>query len=480
MGLDELLAVVDGAEVALDDRVLVRIADSRAVVERTLTTGADVYGMTTQVGHGKDTRLTAEQIRHQQLALVTSHGGGIGEPLPTEIVRAAMAVRLNGIARGWSGAAPAVADTLVAMLNARVTPLVPRTGSVGAGDLGQMAMIAQVAVGLGRADCAGETLSGAEALRRAGIAALQLGGRDGLALIATNGVSIGQAALVVARAEAIAGAADVAAALSMEATRANPSVLHPAVGRAKPIPGQVAAADHLRELLDGGDLLRTGAARSVQDALSFRVVPQVHGALREYVAGTRRAVLTELNAGSDNPLTDSSEQTMISNGTFHPMVLAISCDALRVALAHVGELSERRMDQLWKGFFGRPTGWPSPPSYGMQVRYPAAAVLSELKQQAAPATLDTPPLDLGIEDHATGAPLSVRRTDAALGLLEDLLAAELMLAHDLLAGAPELPRLGVGTAVAQDLVEDAIAAAEDRPDAEHRAVRERLRIPYSN
>src|SRR5215468_8332658 len=292
LAIEDLLAVVDGARVELDDGTRARIAASRAVVDRALAGGEAVYGLTTQVGHGRDTRLTEEEVQGEQRFLVVSHSGGIGPPLPAAIVRAALAVRLNGIARGGSGAGVAAAEILAAMLNAGVHPVVPGTASVGAADIGQMAGMAQVAIGMGRAEYRGEVLAGGEALRRAGITPLVLGGKDGLALISANGVSVGQAALV-------AEAADIAAALSMDATGANLSVLQPAVGRAKPIQGQVAAADHLRGLLAGSPLLEPGGARSVQDALSFRVVPQVHGALREYIAAARSAVAAELNAAAD-------------------------------------------------------------------------------------------------------------------------------------------------------------------------------------
>lgn len=475
LGIEDLLAVADGARVELDDGTRARIAAGRAVVDRALAAGEAVYGLTTQVGHGKDTPLTEEEIRGEQRWLVVSHSGGIGPPLPTAVVRAALAVRLNGIARGGSGAGVAVAEILAALLNAGVHPVVPETASVGAADVAQMAGMAQVAIGLGRAEYCGEILPGCEALRRAGIAPLVLGGKDGLALISANGVSVGQAALVVARAVRVAEAADIAAALSMEATGANTSVLHPAVGRAKPIPGQLAVADHLRALLAGSPLLDPGGARSVQDALSFRVVPQVHGALREYVTAARHAVTAELNAAADNPLVSVPDQALISNGNFHPMVLAIACDALRIALAQVGQLSERRMAHLWDAFFRQLAGGPPPTgAYGLQLRYPAAALFPELKQLAAPASLDTPPLDLGVEDHGTSAPLSVRKTDAALGLLEDLLAIELLLARDLLAAAPNPPALGAGTGAAFRAAAQAIAAADPRPDAVHRALRDRF------
>jgi histidine ammonia-lyase len=473
LGLDSLLAIVDGARVELTDGVRTAIAASRAVVDRALANSDAVYGLTTQVGHGKDTRLSDEQIRGEQTFLVMSHSGGVGQPLPTRQVRAALAVRLNGIARGGSGASPAAADVLAAMLNAGVHPIVPEISSVGAADLGPMAGMAQVTIGEGRAEYHGDLLSGGEALGRAGITPLKLSGKDGLALISANGVSIGHAALVVARAEQAAAAADLAAALSMEATAANPSIIHPSVARAKPIPGQAAAADHLRGLLAGSALLQPDASHSVQDALSFRVIPQVHGALREYIAAARNAVTVELNASDDNPLASAADQAMISNGNFHPMVLAISCDALRIAVAQVGQLSERRLSHLWDAFFRQMTGPPGA-SYGLQLRYPAAALIAELKQLAAPATLDIPPLDLGVEDHATAAPLTVRKTDTALGLLEDLLVIELLLAHDVLATAPSKPSLGVGTSMALRMVDEAISAAEPVADAVHRGLRERL------
>ena len=343
LALEELLAIVDGARVELAGDARTAIAASRAVVDRALAGNEAVYGMTTQVGHGKDTRLSEEEIRAEQMFLVMSHSGGVGPPLPTPQVRAALAVRLNGIARGGSGASLAAAEVLAAMLNGGVHPIVPELGSVGAADLQPMAGMAQVAVGMGQAEYQGDLLPGGDALRRSGITPLILSGKDGLALISASGVSIGHAALVVARAERVADAADVAAALSMEATAANPSIIHPSVARAKPIPGQAAAADHLRELLEGSGLMRPDAAHSVQDALSFRVMPQVHGALRECVAAARNAVTVELNASDDNPLASAPDQTMISNGNFHPMVLAIAYDALRIAVAQVGQLSERRL-----------------------------------------------------------------------------------------------------------------------------------------
>jgi histidine ammonia-lyase len=258
----------------------------------------------------------------------------------------------------------------------------------------------------------------------------------------------------------------------------------PVVGQAKPFPGQVAACRSIREALAGSRLLaEQDGHRSIQDPLSFRVAPQVHGALGEFMAFARRAVEVELNSRSDNPLVAVDEQVMVHNGNFHPIVLALAFDALRGAVAHVGQLSERRMSHLWDAFFAgtaASTGMPPGPLaewFGLALRYPAAAVFSELKQLAAPATLDVPPLETaGLEDHGTGAPLSVSKADAAVGLLADLVAIELLLAHDVLAVMATQPTLGSGTGTAFRVIEEAVAAVtgERSPARAHAAVRARL------
>jgi histidine ammonia-lyase len=482
--VEELVEVARGAPVELGPEARALILASRAVVDAALASGRPVYGLNTGVGHMKDVRLPDEELRRVQQVLVMTHAAGVGPPLDSGLVRAAMAVRLNGIARGGSGASAAVADTLAAMLNAGVHPVVPAIGSVGAGDLPQMACVAVVATGMGWAEHRGEVLPGAQALARARIEPLVLQPKDGLALMSANGVSIGHGAMVLAHAAEVASAADVAAALSLEATGGNPSVTLAVVGLAKPFPGQVDACRSIRDALAGSHLLLDqDAAHSIQDPLSFRVAPQVHGALREFMAFARRAVEVELNSRSDNPLVAIDEQAMVHNGNFHPIVLALAFDALRGAVAHVGQLSERRMSHLWDAFFaamaatGMPPTGPPPEVFGISLRYPAAAVFTQLKQLAAPATLDVPPLETGgLEDHGTGAPLSVRKAEEAVGLLADVVAIELMLAHDVLAVMPTRPTLGAGTGAAFEVVQEAVAAvAGDRsPARAHAAVRARL------
>jgi histidine ammonia-lyase len=475
--LPDLLAIARGASVELTDGAVERIAAGRRVVDGVLASGRAVYGLTTGVGHNRDVRVPDAELVGQQYMIVMTHSGGFGPLLPTEVARAAMAVRLVGLTRGGSGASPAVAESLAGLLNAGVHPLLPRTSSVGAADIGAMALIAQVAIGAGRAEYGGEVLAAAEALARAGIPPLVLQAKDGLALVSANGVSVGQGALVAERARDLADAAELVAALSMEATRGNPSVAQQVVADGKPFPGLVESCRQLRAALEGSYLMDSGAPASVQDPLSFRVVPQVHGAFRDATAFAAGTVETELNAQADNPLVSPADGTLVSNGNFHPVLLAIAFDGLRVAIAHVGQLSDRRLGHLWSAFFeamagGPPREGPPPDLPGLHLRYAAAAANAELRQLASPVSLDVGVLDQGVEDHSTAAPLSVRKADEALDVLLDVLTIEALLAADILDLQPEFPALGAGTAALYGSVRDAIAALSDgSTDAVHATAR---------
>jgi len=485
--IEDVVAVARGARVEIDRAGWERIDAGRAVLDAALAEGRPVYGVNRGVGHGKDVRLGDDELRLVQRTLLLTHSGGLGPAAPAELVRAAILVRLAGMARGGSGASRAAVEVLLAMLNAGVHPVVPLDGSVGAGDLGQMACVGLVAIGLGQAEYDAELLSAAEALRRAGIAPLELQPKDGLTLMSSNGMSVGHGALVTDRAARVAGLADVVAALSLEATEGNPEAVRPVVGAAKPYDGQLEACRSMTAALAGSYLLEPDGPRSIQDPLSFRVVPQVHGAFRELLGFVRGAVEVELNSMSDNPLVSVEDGSLVHNGNFHPMVLACAFDALRPAIAHVGLLSDRRMSHLWDAFFARGPGPPNgglpdrdpPPAFnGLSLRYPAAARLAELRQLAGPATLDVPVLDMGHEDHATGAPLTVARTAAALDVLETLLTAEVLLARDVLAVTRPAPVLGAGTGALLAAVDAALAepaAVAATPGAVHDLVREVLR-----
>jgi histidine ammonia-lyase len=344
-----------------------------------------------------------------------------------------------------------------------------------------MAAIAMVAAGLGgRAEFEGEVMPGPDAMARAGVRPSVLEPKDGLAMISANGVSVGGAALAAVRAAEVADVADLVLAVSLEAIGGNLSIVDPAVARAKPVAGQAESADLIRALLAGSDRCVPDAARSVQDALSFRVGPQTHGAYRDSIRVLTSAVETELSSSDDNPLVVTDEGRIVSNGNFHPMAMALAVDALRPALAHVGQLSSRRMSHLWATIFANPhiaDAMLAVSEEGGLMTYAGAARYAELRALAGPVTLDVPPLDLGVEDHATNAPGAVFATDAALDALEDVLAIELLMARATLRFDPDVGRLGAGVAAALDEV-DAIVSDEGPQAASevlHAAVRDALR-----
>ena len=481
VAIEDVLAIARGARVELAPDAIERINTARAIVERALAGPELVYGLNTGLGHLRNERLDTLELEAYQEAIVRSHTGGFGPPLPTDVVRAAMAVRVIGIARGGSGASLAVARTLVAMLNAGVHPVVPTYGSVGASDLMHMAAIADVMIGSGSAHIGDRILTGEEALRQAGIAPLRLAPKDGLALVSANGVSIGWASIVADRAATLVEAGDVVLAISLEAINGNLSIVDPAVAVAKGIPGQTAAADHLRRLLAESRLGEVDNQSSVQDPLSFRVGPQVHGAAREFVGLLGQAVETELNASDDNPLV-LADGRLISNGNFHPIVLALSLDALRPALAHVGQLSDRRMNHIWERAFGAPdVALPSGllrmtrHGRGMFHRYGAATRAAALRALAAPVTLDIGPLDNGVEDHATNAAEAARVTADALDALADVLTVELLMSRAILIADETRRGLGVGTRRALEAVDEALAdIPDDAPSGQAVAAVKRL------
>jgi histidine ammonia-lyase len=479
MTIEELLDVASGSPVELDADARATIEASRAVIDRMLESDVPVYGLNTGVGHMKDTRLPVDALRMTQVMLLMGHAGGLGDPAPTELVRAAMAVRLNGIARGGSGASPAVADMFVSMLNAGVHPIVPSRGSVGMADLGQLASVGQVALGAGRAEFGGEIVAGAEALTRADIHPLQLEPKDGLTFMSSNAFSIAGGALALVRARNFTELADLVAALSMEAAAASGSSVRDEVTEAKPYQGQRASAAAVRAALAGGDLDSGALETSVQPPISYRVIPQVHGAVREAIEAATHTVLMELNGKGDNPLVSISGEEMIHNGNFDAIVMALAFEHLGLALAHLGHLSERRMNHLWDVFFSG-----GPPSsvelFGISLRYPAATSWAELRTVAGPVTLDIPALDLGVEDVASDAPAAVTKVERALDLVEEILSIEVLMVADVLAAAPSRV-LGRGTGAVLDLALRALDdLGDDRsPAAAQRAVMVALRTRHT-
>lgn len=465
LALADVCAVArDHAPVVLAPGVGERLHAERRAVDAVVDGGVPAYGVTTGLGPRSGYALTRAELAAFSVRTIRGRVNAVGDPLPTETVRAAMLVRLNGIARGGSGASPAVADRLAGLLNAGVHPVVPRTGSIGAADLCQLAHVAQVVIGEGRAEVGGEQLDGAEALRRAGLVPLAPGPKDGLVLCTTNAVTAGTAALAVADAEDALLAAQAVASVTYEGFRANTSPLDPRAQAARPSPGAPEAAAHLLTLLRGGLLTDPAAARRVQDPISIRCVSQVHGALAFALDTVRPALDAEINGSGDNPLV-RDDGTIASTGNFHTPALALALDTLALALNQTASMSVQRMQRLLAGrLSGLPddlaAGGPGSSGFGPLLKT-GQALLTEIRHRAAPVSLDSPSGADGVEDDASNAAYAAARLPGMLRRLRLLLAVEVLAAvqavelaaPDALGAGPELVVRAV-RAVAQPLTED--------------------------
>jgi histidine ammonia-lyase len=422
-----------------------RMSASRAVIERLVESEATVYGVNTGFGKLASTRISHDEIRHLQLNLVRSHACGVGEPLTAPATRAMLALRANALAKGLSGVRPVVADTLLAMLNRNVLPVIPSQGSVGAsGDLAPLAHLALVAIGEGEATFEGRRMTGAEALRAAGINPLVLHAKEGLALLNGTQAMLALLALALREAEIAADTADVAASLSLDALRGSPVAFDSRIADARPHPGHALVARHLERLNRGSEIReshRSPAKDSrVQDPYSLRCIPQVHGAARDALAHVRATLSIELNSATDNPLVFADSGDVLSGGNFHGQPLSMAADHLAVALATLGGISERRVEQMTNpqsshlpAFLVRHAGLNSG---FMILQVAAAALASEMKALAAPHSVDSIPTSANQEDYVSMGMGAARRLAPMLANLRNILAIELLAAAqgiDLLA-----------------------------------------------
>jgi histidine ammonia-lyase len=437
------------------------------VVRQAAVSGRPVYGLTTGLGSRVLARVEGDDAAAFSLRTLRGRAMAVGAPLPAELTRAAMAVRANGLCAGGSGAAPSIAEGLTALLNARVHPSVPSSGSVGASDLCMLAHVGLTLIGEGEAELNGERMPSGAALRRAGLAPVVLGPKDGLAICSSSAVSTGTAALALVDAVACLRTVQIAAALSMEGFRANPSPLDPRVVAARPAPGQAWSAAGLRDLLAGGALIEPGAARRVQDPLSFRCASQIHGSLRAALDLLADALDPELEGAADNPLVLAADEEILSTGNFHVPALALALDATAIGLAQVaGAVAERQARLKIERLSGLPAGLTThgPTSSGLAPLSKTAQALSiEVRHRAAPfATLPTVGAD-GVEDDSTGAAQAALRVREQLERLWLLAAIELVVAAQAVdLAAPE--RLGAGTQAAHRVVRDWVEPlGEDRP-----------------
>ncbi|BAI73627.1 histidine ammonia-lyase (plasmid) [Azospirillum sp. B510] len=468
--------------VALSPLVVPRIAAARTVVERLAGAEVPIYGLTTGLGAGVDTRLMAGDLIAFQHRAVPARAVGVGPHLPTDILRALMLVRAAGYAAGGSGASPAMLHALVAALNAGFHPLVPSKGSIGADDLAPLAHLGRALLGDPDAEVevGGEILPADAALARAGLTPTVLGLKDGHAVVVANALSVGRGCLVLEDARVALDTLDAAAALSCEGFRAQLEPLDPRVQQARPAPGQAEAAARLRRLLAGSALEKPGAARRLQDPLSFRCLAPVHGAVRVTLEAAREPVAIELNAAADNPLViiteESGQDRMLHNGNFDMTALVLRFEALGQALAQAATMAAHRTMKLMSPTVSDLPRFLSPQGQSRTgfatVQKTIAALEAEIRHLALPVSLGVLPVADGIEDHASMAPAVVAKTGEIVERLRWLTAIELAAAAQAVDLRGPLT-LGTGTGAVQAFVRGLVAPLdEDRsqgPDFERLA-----------
>jgi histidine ammonia-lyase len=436
--LEGLVAIADAGErVTIAAPARARVAASRAVVDARARGDQPAYGINTGFGSFAEVKIAPDALDALQLNLLRSHAAGLGKPLPARAVRATMALRANVLAKGFSGVRPETLDALVALLNGRVHPRVPSRGSVGAsGDLAPLAHLALVLIGEGEAldaDGVARGLSGSDALARAGLAPIVLGPKEGLALINGTQPSTAVLALALADARTLARAADVVAALSIDALKGS---IHPFEARihdARPFVGQREAAANIEALMRGSGINKSHEfCGRVQDAYSLRCAAQVHGAVREALRFVGETVAVEANSATDNPMVFADAGDIVSGGNFHGAPIAIAADLLSAAIVPLATISERRTDRLVDpGLSGLPaflTREGGVNSGFMLAQVTAAAVASELKSLAHPAGVDTIPTSANKEDHVSMSMTAALKAGRAVARAREVIAIELMCA----------------------------------------------------
>ena len=421
--------------VRLDPAVYAAMDASRALVERILAEGRSVYGISTGFGEFSKVSIGADESARLQENLILSHCVAVGEPLKEDAVRAMMLLRANALAKGCSGIRRELVEALIALINKRVTPVVPQQGSLGAsGDLAPLSHMALVLMGRGEATYEGERLSGAEALRRAGLTPYSLLAKEGLALINGTQCMTAVGALAFFDLDELSKLCDIAASFTMEALHAVTPAFDPRVQQVRPHKGQMQVAANLRLLLSDSPVIEASRGARVQDAYALRCVPQVHGAVRDALRYAKETLTIELNAATDNPLLFTEDESVISGGNFHGEPIALIMDYLSIAASELASISERRLERmvnpnLSNGLpaFLTPNGGVN--SGFMICQYSAASLVSENKVLAHPASVDSIPSSAGQEDHVSMG------TTAARQLRDIVQNAYSVLAFEYLAAA---------------------------------------------
>ncbi|HWP50989.1 MAG TPA: histidine ammonia-lyase [Clostridia bacterium] len=456
------------AQVTLSETAKQNIIESRKVVDQIVDEERVVYGVTTGFGKFSDVVISCDECKLLQKNLIITHAVGAGDAFPRDAARGIILLRINNLAKGFSGARMETVQTMVDMLNKGVTPIVPQKGSLGAsGDLAPLSHMVLPMIGLGKAEYQGEILDGAEAMKRAGIPTIELSAKEGLALINGTQVMTATGALTVYDALALLKVADVAAALSFEAHNGVTDALDSRIHVIRPHQGQIDTARIVLQLLeDSKNTTRQGQIR-VQDAYSLRCVPQIHGASKDAINFVKNKVEIEINSVTDNPIIMKETMEGISGGNFHGQPMALPFDFLGIAIAEIANVSERRIERLVNpALSGLPpflTKDGGVNSGFMIVQYSAAALVSENKVLAHPASVDSIPSSANQEDHVSMGTIAARKAREILGNARRVLAMELMCACQAIDLRGD-KGMGIGTKPAYETIRALVAPLEeDRP-----------------
>jgi len=423
-----------GANARLDDASMQRIVEAAASVERIVAGGETVYGVNTGFGLLASTRIPDERLAELQTNLILSHSAGLGDPLPRHVTRLMIVLKLLGLGRGHSGVRPLVIEALQVLLEHDAMPIIPAQGSVGAsGDLAPLAHMTSALMGYGGIDLAGQIVPASQALQRLNLEPLQLGPKEGLALINGTQASTAIALDALFTGERVFAAATAAGALSVDALKGSATPFDPRISELRGQPGQIRVAEAIRGLLEGSEIIASHArCGKVQDPYSFRCQPQVMGAALDLLNNAARTLTIEAGAVTDNPILFPDEDTAISGGNFHAQPIAFAADTIAMALCEVGSISERRVGVL---IDPKMSGLPpfltedSGVNSGLMIQQvTAAALVSENKSLAFPASVDSIPTSAGQEDHVSMAPIAARKATQIARNAAGVIAVELIAA----------------------------------------------------
>ena len=452
-----------GRKVEIGPDVIGRLEQARKVLDQAAASGQQIYGLNTGLGANLGTSVSGDASAFQR-QLLEGRSGAVGDALPEPAVRATMLARLAMLSAGGSGLSPSVYAALVDALNAGVHPVMPSLGSIGAGDLVLMTALARLLIGEGEADYQGRRMPAAKALMMARLAPISLAPKDGLSLINASAVSAGNGALAIMDALSALAQQQQAGALTMDGFSANRTILDPRLHMARPAAGQQEAAKALHNLLARDE---PPAPTTLQDPLSIRCMPSIHGALIEAIDQARRAVEIEVNAAADNPLVLGEDGVVMSTGNFHTASLALAFETLGLAIAQCAAASAARFIQLTGSSrnglpkYLSPVGGASAGFVPLQKT--VTAIVGAIRHKANPVMLDFLPVSEGVEDHATQTPLAVSKCADMIVLWRRLIAFELMAAAqavDLRDGLTLAPATATVHGAVRVLVQ---SLKEDRP-----------------